>query len=83
LKQNSEIDLGKTYCNLPGAIVQLKTIPGKTAYRAPYPVPVVYKDAVLAQLKEWQQDGVIEPSPSHTGWNHPLLVVAKKNADGA
>lgn len=83
LKENAAIDLATTHCNLPGAIVQLETIPGKVAYRAPYPVPVVYKDAVLAQLDQWEKDGVIEPSPSHNGWNHPLLVVAKKNADGA
>ncbi|KAG2212105.1 hypothetical protein INT45_003662 [Circinella minor] len=83
LKENAAIDLATTYCNLPGAIVNLETIPGKVAYRAPYPVPMVYKDAVLAQLDQWEKDGVIEPSPSHNGWNHPLLVVAKKNAEGA
>jgi len=82
LKENANIDLASTYCNLPGAVVQLETIPNKIAYRAPYPVPVVYKDAVLAQLDQWQRDGVIERSPSHTGWNHPLLVVAKKNSAG-
>ncbi|KAG2198922.1 hypothetical protein INT46_008254 [Mucor plumbeus] len=83
LKENAAIDLATTYCNLPGASVNLETIPGKVAYRAPYPVSVVYKDAVLAQLDQWEKDGVIEPSPSHNGWNHPLLVVAKKNAEGA
>ncbi|KAI8635774.1 hypothetical protein BD408DRAFT_407654 [Parasitella parasitica] len=82
LKENAAIDLASTYCNLPGAIVKLETIPGKIAYRAPYPVPVVYKDAVLAQLAQWEKEGVIEPSPSHNGWNHPLLVVAKKNSAG-
>lgn len=82
LKENANIDLASTYCNLPGAIVQLETIPNKIAYRAPYPVPIVYKEAVLAQLDQWQKDGVIERSPSHTGWNHPLLVVAKKNSAG-
>lgn len=82
LKENAAIDLATTHCNLPGAIVQLETIPGKIAYRAPYPIPVVYKEAVSKQLLEWERDGVIERSPSHNGWNSPLLVVAKKNSDG-
>jgi len=82
LKENAAIDLATTHCNLPGAIVQLDTIPGKVAYRAPYPIPVVYKEAVSKQLVEWERDGVIERSPSHNGWNSPLLVVAKKNSDG-
>ncbi|CEP10672.1 hypothetical protein, partial, partial [Parasitella parasitica] len=82
LGENVAIDLAFTCCNLPGAIVQLETIPGKVSYRAPYPVPVVYKDAVLAQLSQWEKEGVIEPSSSHNGWNYPLLVVAKKSSAG-
>ncbi|KAK4512904.1 uncharacterized protein ATC70_003614 [Mucor velutinosus] len=82
LVENAAIDLATTHCNLPGAIVQLETIPGKVAYRAPYPIPVVYKEAVSKQLMEWERDGVIERSPSHNGWNSPLLVVAKKNSNG-
>lgn len=82
LKENANIDLASTYCNLPGAVVQLETIPNKIAYRAPYPVPIVYKEAVLVLLDQWKKDGVIERSPSHTGCNHPLLVVAKKNSSG-
>lgn len=82
LEENAAINLATTHCNLPGAIVQLDTIPGKIAYRAPYPIPVVYKEAVSKQLAEWERDGVIERSPSHNGWNSPLLVVAKKNSDG-
>ena len=41
----------RTYCNLPGAIIHLKTKPGAVAYKRQYPLPIAYKDAVFAQIK--------------------------------
>jgi hypothetical protein len=82
LVANANIDLKNTYCNLPGAIVQLETQPGKVAYRKPYPIPVAYKQAVLDQIETWKDEGVIEVAQSHTGFNSPLLCVSKKDVDG-
>jgi transposase InsO family protein len=82
LAANANIDLKNTYCNLPGAIVQLETQPGKVAYRKPYPIPIAYKQSVLDQIETWKNEGVIEVAQSHTGFNSPLLCVSKKNADG-
>ena len=78
-KENSEIDIKNTYCNLPGAVVSLRTKPGCVAFKKQYPQPYAYKDAVEAQIKKWSDEGVIEPAPSHTGFNSPILVISKKD----
>lgn len=78
-KENSEIDIKNTYCNLPGAVVSLRTKPGCVAFKKQYPQPLAYKEAVLAQITKWSDEGVIEPAPSHTGFNAPLLVISKKD----
>jgi hypothetical protein len=82
LKENSEIDVSRTYCNLPGAIVRLPTKPGCVAYTKQFPLPYAFKESVLAQIKLWEKESVIAPAPSHTGFNSPLLVVSKKDLDG-
>ncbi|KAI9476436.1 MAG: hypothetical protein EXX96DRAFT_457451, partial [Benjaminiella poitrasii] len=78
LEENANIDVATTYFNLEVAIVYLETIPGKIAYRKPYPIPIAYKDTVLKQIETWKNDRVSELSLSHNGYNHPLLCVAKK-----
>jgi transposase InsO family protein len=78
-KDNANIDIPNTYCNLPGAIVSLQTKPGCVAYRKPYPLPYAFKDAVAAQILTWLKENVIEVSTSHNGFNSNLLVVSKKD----
>lgn len=82
LEQNSAIDVSRTYCNLPGAIVRLPTKPGCVAYTKQFPLPYAFKESVLTQIALWEKESVIEPAPSHTGFNSPLLVVSKKDLDG-
>ncbi|GAA5806142.1 hypothetical protein HPULCUR_011672, partial [Helicostylum pulchrum] len=82
LEQNSAIDVTRTYCNLPGAIVRLPTKPGCVAYTKQFPLPYAFKESVLAQIALWEKESVIVPAPSHTGFNSPLLVVSKKDMDG-
>lgn len=82
LQVNSSIDMKNTYCNLPGAVIQLKTKPGSVAYRRQYALPEAYRSAVLDQLETWLQEGVIEKAPSHTSWNSPILCVKKKDSFG-
>ena len=82
LKENSEIDIKSSYCNLPGAIIQLPTKKGCVAFTKQYPLPYAFKDAVCKQIKTWVEEGVLEPAPTHTGFNSPLLVVSKKDLDG-
>ncbi|KAG2189525.1 hypothetical protein INT46_009424, partial [Mucor plumbeus] len=80
--QNSQIDMKNTQCNLPDSIIKLDTKPGCIAWRAQYPLPEAYRDAVGKQIQVWLDEGVITRSASHTRFNHPLLVVKKKDADG-
>jgi hypothetical protein len=82
LVENSQIDMKNTQCNLPDSIIRLDTKPGCYAWRAQYPLPEAYRDAVNKQIQVWLDEGVIEKSASHTRFNHPLLVVKKKDADG-
>jgi transposase InsO family protein len=82
LDQNSQIDMKNTQCNLPDSIIKLDTKPGCIAWRAQYPLPEAYRDAVGKQIQVWLDEGVITRSASHTRFNHPLLVVKKKDADG-
>jgi transposase InsO family protein len=82
LQVNSSIDMKNTYCNLPGAIIHLKTKPGSVAYRKQYALPEAYRSAVLDQIETWLQEGVIERAPSHTSWNSPILCVKKKDSFG-
>jgi hypothetical protein len=82
LEKNSQIDMKNTQCNLPDSIIKLDTKPGAIAWRAQYPLPEAYRDAVAKQIEIWLDEGVIERSASHTRFNHPLLVVKKKDADG-
>ncbi|KAL0582199.1 hypothetical protein ABG067_007993, partial [Albugo candida] len=78
-KENSEIDIKNTFCNLPGSMVSLRTKKDCVAFKKQYPQPYAYKDAVLAQISKWSDEGVIEAAPSHTGFNAPLLVISKKD----
>jgi transposase InsO family protein len=82
LVKNSQIDMKNTQCNLPDSVIKLDTKPGCVAWRAQYPLPEAYRDAVNKQIQIWLDEGVIERSASHTRFNHPLLVVKKKDADG-
>jgi len=82
LVENSQIDMKNTRCNLPDSTIQLDTKPGCVAWRAQYPLPEAYRDAVNKQIQVWLDEGVIERSASHTRFNHPLLVVKKKDANG-
>ncbi|KAK4511091.1 18S rRNA pseudouridine methyltransferase [Mucor velutinosus] len=82
LEENSRIDMKNTQCNLPDSIIKLDTKPGAVAWRAQYPLPEAYRDAVAKQIQIWLDEGVVERSASHTRFNHPLLVVKKKDADG-
>ncbi|CEP11599.1 hypothetical protein [Parasitella parasitica] len=71
-----------TCCNLPGSTIKLTTKPGCVAYRAQYPLPEAYREAVAAQIKTWLDEGVICRAKSHVEYNSPLLCVKKKNNDG-
>ncbi|CEP10406.1 hypothetical protein, partial, partial [Parasitella parasitica] len=71
-----------TACNLPDSVIKLDVIPGSVAWRAQYPLPEAYREIVAKQIKIWLDEGVIVRSASHTRFNHPLLVVKKKDADG-
>ncbi|KAL9536458.1 hypothetical protein MBANPS3_012638, partial [Mucor bainieri] len=82
LNENSQIDMKNTQCNLPDSIIKLDTKPGAVAWRAQYPLPEAHREAVAKQIQIWLDEGVIERSASHTRFNHPLLVVKKKDADG-
>ena len=82
LVMNSQIDMKNTQCNLPDSIIRLDIKPGCVAWRAQYPLPEAYRDAVNKQIQVWLDEGVIERSASHTRFNHPLLVVKKKDANG-
>ncbi|KAI7864874.1 uncharacterized protein EV154DRAFT_584816 [Mucor mucedo] len=82
LQNNAKIDMKNTFCNLPGAVIHLNTKPGCIAFKKQYPLPFAYEDAVRKQITTWLNEGVIEVATSHTGFNAPLLVVGRKNADG-
>ncbi|CEP08777.1 hypothetical protein [Parasitella parasitica] len=79
---NSQIDMKNTCCNVPGSTIKLTTKPGCVAYRAQYPLPEAYREAVAAQIKTWLDEGVICRAKSHVEYNSPLLCVKKKNNDG-
>ncbi|KAI7884993.1 uncharacterized protein EV154DRAFT_567822 [Mucor mucedo] len=82
LMTNSKIDMKSTYCNLPGAVINLNTKPGCISFKKQYPLPFAYEAAVRKQISTRLNEGVIDVSTSHTGFNAPLLVVGRKNSDG-
>ena len=78
-KENSEIKIKNTYCNLPGAVVSLRTKPGCVAFKKQYPQRYAYyKEAAKAQIKKWSDEGVPEPVPSHTGFKFNSFVISKE-----
>jgi len=81
LDLNSKIDMKNTSCNLPDSEIKLTTKPGCVAWRAQYPLPEAYRDAVAAQIATWLDEGVICRSKSHTEYNSSLLCVKKKNSE--
>jgi hypothetical protein len=78
---NQQIPKGK-FCNNPESMVSLETPPGETAFRRPYPVPLIYHKVVDEQIKEWLDDGIIKPADSLSEWNCPLTIVKKTNGKG-
>jgi hypothetical protein len=76
---NSKIDMKNISCsNLPNSEIRLTTKPGCVAWRAQYPLPEAYRDAVAAQIATWLDEGVICRSKSYTEYNSPLLLRVKK-----
>ncbi|CEP12660.1 hypothetical protein [Parasitella parasitica] len=81
IDKNQEIPNG-TFCNLPESIVSIDTPPGKTGFRRPYPVPLVYHDIVDKQITTWLEENFIERSTTSSEWNCPITVVKKTNGKG-
>ena len=70
------------FCPIPGATVELPTVPGKTTFRRQYPLPFAQRDVVDAKIKAWLDDGVIEAVTERSTFNAPFFLVAKKDAAG-
>ncbi|CEP08963.1 hypothetical protein, partial, partial [Parasitella parasitica] len=71
-----------TECNLPESVIKLDIVSGSALWRAQYSLPEAYHEIVANQIKIWLDEDVIVRSASHTRFNHPLLVVKNKDADG-
>ena len=81
IDNNQNIPNG-TFCNLPESVVSIETPPGKTGYRRPYPVPLVYHDIVDKQIATWLEEKFIERTTKSSEWNCPITVVKKTNGKG-
>ena len=71
------------FCNLPNALVYLKTIDNDPVWISQYPVSHSLVSVVDSQVDKWLQMGVIEPSPQGCCWNSSLIVVKKALPDGS
>lgn len=73
-----------SFCTVPESVIHLNMPEGAVAHRRQYPLPIAYKELIDKQIKEWLDDGVIEPAPPNTAFNSPLTVTGKKNSvDGS
>ena len=72
-----------SFCTLPQSVVYLHTGAAHPVYRRQYNIAHSVEPIVDAQLSEWLSDGKITPAPRDCQWNHPILVVPKKTADGS
>ena len=81
LQCNIQIPPGQ-FCSHPDAVISLPTGSSAPIFRRPYPVPFRLQPAVDKQVDAWLRDGIIAKAPLNSTWNHPLLVVPKKDASG-
>jgi hypothetical protein len=81
LEANKNIPMSSS-CPLPESIVYLPTERGMTAYRRQYPIPHALRPVLDKQVKEWLETGTIKKSKTNTSFNHPLLLVPKRNKSG-
>ena len=72
-----------SFCHLPESTVLLDTGAAAPVYRRQYGVAHSLEPIIDDQIKQWFEDGKIAYAPRGCQWNHPLLVVPKKTADGS
>ncbi|KAG1367461.1 hypothetical protein G6F60_015724 [Rhizopus arrhizus] len=63
-----------SHCNLPGAIITLDTEPNAFAYRRQPDIAIANRKIMEDQIQTWLDDCVIEPAPSNTRFNNPVLI---------
>ncbi|KAI3656138.1 hypothetical protein MP638_003051, partial [Amoeboaphelidium occidentale] len=71
------------FCNFEGAIVPIDVGDAVPVNKRQYPVPFKLKPIVDDQIRDWVSAGVIRRAPLKTSWNNPLLVVPKRDPNGA
>ena len=81
LAENEQIKMG-TFCNHPAAIARFDTGDAPPNYQKQYPIPIAARAKVKAQIKEWEETGIIRQTKPGCRWNNPLCTSSKKNAEG-
>ena len=72
-----------SFCTLPESIVFLHTGDASPVYRRQYGSAHALEPIINKQIEQWLEDGKVTYAPRGCQWNHPLLVVPKKTADGS
>ena len=72
-----------SFCNMPESTVFLHTGDASPVYRRQYGIAHSLAPIIDKQISEWFQDGKIKYAPRGCQWNHPLLMVPKKTANGS
>ena len=57
--------------------VPILTVPGKSIYVKQHAIAAAYKLAVISEIKNMLQMGVIEKCDNTNGWNSPIFAVPK------
>ena len=69
-------------CPIEQAEIYLPTPPNAVTYRRQYLLPLAVRDIVTKIVKEWLDEGVIEPAPVDSTFNTPIFIIPKKDANG-
>ncbi|KAJ8651494.1 hypothetical protein O0I10_012948 [Lichtheimia ornata] len=67
---------------MPESVVYLDTGAAPPVYRPQYPLAEHLLPVLEEQIQKWLADGLIIPAPPRNGWNSPLTVAPKKDAQG-
>jgi hypothetical protein len=82
IRKNQEIPRN-SFCTIPESVVFLHTCDADPVFRRQYGIARSLEPIIDDQIRQWLNNGKVTLAPRGCQWNHPLLVVPKKTADGS
>lgn len=78
----NENSLVSGLCTLPNSEFKLPLTDETPHYRRQYPIPLRFQHFVDDQITKWIDKGILIPATPGSGWNNPITLAPKKDANG-